>query len=196
MHACCSRIVLLEAAQNYNGLFQAIGRVHRLGQTVEQKAWYLFQNHTIQRLQEFSCTKKLLPQLAAQFRPELQDRKTAVKNRDKATGPEDDDGPDPSEFSLMDHLAYELLGDQLGVNPESSRFTMDDVHDLGDNRHKRKRANETTGSGWSAFITGSHRFRTNRPETPVSFPTEYSSSSSWTAISWVIGICWNRAKAS
>ncbi|KAF3022323.1 hypothetical protein E8E15_008695 [Penicillium rubens] len=142
-HAPGFRIVLLEAAQNYNGLFQAIGRVHRLGQTVEQKAWYLFQNHTIQRLQEFSCTKKLLPQLAAQFRPELQDRKTAVKNRDKATGPEDDDGPDPSEFSLMDHLAYELLGDQLGVNPESSRFTMDDVHDLGDNRHKRKRANET-----------------------------------------------------
>ncbi|KAJ5227963.1 hypothetical protein N7489_008671 [Penicillium chrysogenum] len=128
MHACCSRIVLLEAAQNYNGLFQAIGRVHRLGQTVEQKA---------------RCTKKLLPQLAAQFRPELQDRKTTVKNRDKATGPEDDDGPDPSEFSLMDHLAYELLGDQLGVNPETSRFTMDDVHDLGDNRHKRKRANET-----------------------------------------------------
>jgi SNF2 family DNA or RNA helicase len=33
MHANCSRIVLLEASQNYNSVFQTIGRIHRLGQT-------------------------------------------------------------------------------------------------------------------------------------------------------------------
>ena len=72
MHAECSRVVLMEAAQNYNNVFQTVGRIHRLGQTQPQKAWLLFQDHTIQRLIEHNSTRKILPQIAAQFRPWLQ----------------------------------------------------------------------------------------------------------------------------
>ncbi|KAH3002676.1 hypothetical protein KXV52_000701, partial [Aspergillus fumigatus] len=43
LHGQCSRVVLLEPPLNMNTLFQAVGRVHRLGQGVEQKAWILFQ---------------------------------------------------------------------------------------------------------------------------------------------------------
>ncbi|KAJ6118683.1 Helicase C-terminal [Penicillium samsonianum] len=39
MHGCCSRIILLEGSQNYNGVFQTVGRTHRLGQAHPQKAW-------------------------------------------------------------------------------------------------------------------------------------------------------------
>ncbi|KGO38096.1 Helicase, C-terminal [Penicillium expansum] len=72
MHAQCSRVVLMEAPQNYNSVFQTVGRIHRLGQTHPQKAWLLFQDHTIQRLMEYNSTRKILPQIAAQFRPWLQ----------------------------------------------------------------------------------------------------------------------------
>lgn len=35
-------------------------------------AWILFQDHTIQRFTEYNYTNKILPQIAAQFRPWLQ----------------------------------------------------------------------------------------------------------------------------
>ncbi|KAJ5209980.1 Helicase C-terminal [Penicillium cf. griseofulvum] len=54
-----------EAVQNYNSVFQTVGRIHRLGQTQPQKAWLLFQDHTIQRLIEHNSTRKILPQIAA-----------------------------------------------------------------------------------------------------------------------------------
>ncbi|CAG8880968.1 unnamed protein product, partial [Penicillium egyptiacum] len=42
MHAQCSRIIVMESALNHNSLFQTIGRIHRLGQRDEQRAWLLF----------------------------------------------------------------------------------------------------------------------------------------------------------
>jgi hypothetical protein len=48
---------------------QTIGRIDRLGQTEPQKAWILFQDHTIQRFMEYNSARKILPQIAAQFRP-------------------------------------------------------------------------------------------------------------------------------
>jgi hypothetical protein len=72
MHRVCSRVVLLEGSQNYNSVFQTIGRIHRLGQTVPQKAWILFQDHTVQWYVEYNCTRKILLQVAAQFRPYLE----------------------------------------------------------------------------------------------------------------------------
>jgi hypothetical protein len=78
MYAECSRLVLMEAAQNYNSVFQTVGRIHRLGQTQPQKAWLLFQDHTIQRLMEHNSTRKILPQVAAQFRPWLQTHISSV----------------------------------------------------------------------------------------------------------------------
>lgn len=77
MHGCCGRIILLEGSQNYNGVFQTVGRTHRLGQAHPQKAWLFFQDHTIQRLMEYNCTRKTLPQLAAQFYPYLQQQLAA-----------------------------------------------------------------------------------------------------------------------
>jgi SNF2 family DNA or RNA helicase len=103
MHDRCSRIVLFEGGQNYNSVFQTIGRIHRLGQREPQKAWILFQDHTVQRLIEAKSTKKILPQIAAQFRPWLEGQLkgppvltvTSAKGRDKGKGrakASDDDG--------------------------------------------------------------------------------------------------------
>ncbi|PKX99086.1 uncharacterized protein P174DRAFT_447630 [Aspergillus novofumigatus IBT 16806] len=65
LHGQCSQVVLLEPPLNMNTLFQAVGRVHRLGQGVEQKAWILFQEYSISRWIECNNMIKALPQLAA-----------------------------------------------------------------------------------------------------------------------------------
>lgn len=69
MHAECSRVVLMEGAQNYNSVFQTVGRIHRLGQTQPQEAWLLFQDHTIQRLMEHNSARKILPQIRPVHNP-------------------------------------------------------------------------------------------------------------------------------
>ena len=64
----CSRVVLLETPLNHNATIHTLGRVHRLGQTLQQRAWILFQDHTIQRYVEYNATKKMLAQLAGDYR--------------------------------------------------------------------------------------------------------------------------------
>lgn len=44
LHDHCSRVVIMEPALNLNTLFQAIGRIHRLGQMEPQWVW-IFRSH-------------------------------------------------------------------------------------------------------------------------------------------------------
>ena len=117
MHSQCSRIVLMESALNHNSLFQTIGRIHRLGQREEQRAWLLFMDHTIQRYMEFNNTTKVLPQIAAQYRPFLE--------RQVPESTEDRD-------ATIEQLANQLLSHMLGIGPDcADRLSMEDYQDLG-----------------------------------------------------------------
>jgi SNF2 family DNA or RNA helicase len=49
LHSWCTVIILVEPALNLNLETQAIGRIHRIGQTRPLKAYRLFQDHTICR---------------------------------------------------------------------------------------------------------------------------------------------------
>jgi SNF2 family DNA or RNA helicase len=136
MHSHCSRIVLFEGSQNYNGVFQTIGRIHRLGQKHPQKAWVLFQDHTVQRLIEANSTKKILPQIAAQFRPwlekQLDDEEdarftvTSSKGKDKGKGKAraNDDDTEMAEAGEE--------GDTEMVDPESTDSPAGEPQDNSD----------------------------------------------------------------
>lgn len=113
IHAHCSRIVLLEGSQNYNSVFQTIGRIHRLGQTEPQKAWVLFQDHTVQRFMEFNSTRKILPQIAAQFRPWLQSQ-VAVMPAPPPANPAD---TEMSDVDREEDLSDAEMGD-LAADPD------------------------------------------------------------------------------
>ncbi|CAG8881166.1 unnamed protein product, partial [Penicillium egyptiacum] len=117
MHAQCSRIIVMESALNHNSLFQTIGRIHRLGQRDEQRAWLLFMDHTIQRYMEFNNTTKILPQIAAQYRPFLERQVSpTVDDRDQR----------------IERLANQLLSHMLGIGADyADRLTMEDYKDLG-----------------------------------------------------------------
>ncbi|PGH03918.1 hypothetical protein GX51_03754 [Blastomyces parvus] len=48
-------------------LLQTIRRVHRLGQTKEQKIWILSQRHSFNRSEEFNFVKKMVHEIAAKM---------------------------------------------------------------------------------------------------------------------------------
>jgi hypothetical protein len=81
LHVACSRLVLLEPPQSLNTMFQAVGRVHRLGQGEPQKVWSLFQEHSIWRWWECNNVTKALPELAAQLHDLLQPRLVTARSR-------------------------------------------------------------------------------------------------------------------
>ncbi|KAJ5162548.1 Helicase C-terminal [Penicillium capsulatum] len=123
MHGNCSRIVLLEGSQNYNSVFQTVGRIHRLGQSEAQKAWIVFQDHTIQRFSEHNCTKKILPQIAAQFRPWLQTQVATLAttgSTDTPTDPSNDVDPDTEvDADLTDLDADTEMTDVDPTSPDT-----------------------------------------------------------------------------
>ncbi|OQE14420.1 hypothetical protein PENFLA_c038G03647 [Penicillium flavigenum] len=122
MHAECSRVVLIEAAQNYNRVFQTVGRIHRLGQTQPQKAWLLFQDHTIQRLMKHNSTH-----------PAHMPLSPPVEHSLNQVGFFGDDNVHASVAAVdMDCVTYGLLAEILGIAPDApSRLDMGDHHELG-----------------------------------------------------------------
>ncbi|KAJ5366985.1 hypothetical protein N7541_000926 [Penicillium brevicompactum] len=108
----CSRVVLLETPLSHNATIHTLGRVHRLGRTHQQRAWILFQDHTIQRYVEYNATKKMLAQLAGDYRLCLEEMS--------------DDN-----FSIEDR-SYKLLAQILGHHPLApDRRHMKDIPNLG-----------------------------------------------------------------
>ncbi|KAK9852617.1 hypothetical protein MYU51_007691 [Penicillium brevicompactum] len=82
---------------NHNATIQTLGRVHRLGLTRQQRTWIFFQDHTIQLSVEYNATKKMLAQLAGDYRLYLEEMS--------------DDN-----FSIEDR-SYKLLAQILGHHP-------------------------------------------------------------------------------
>lgn len=72
-----SNLVLMEPDQHINGQFQAIDRIHRIGQTQPQRVWILFMEHTINRYIDYKNFEKILPQIAGEqhqdFAPKLEE---------------------------------------------------------------------------------------------------------------------------
>ncbi|PLB43337.1 hypothetical protein P170DRAFT_481285 [Aspergillus steynii IBT 23096] len=79
LHHNCSRVVVAETPRNMNTLWQAAGRVHRLGQRHEQNVWTLRQALSIERYLDWNNTRKAIPQIAAMnMALNLQDNNTIL----------------------------------------------------------------------------------------------------------------------
>jgi hypothetical protein len=67
----------MEPDQNINGQFQAIDRIHRIGQRRPQRVWILFMEHTINQYIDHKNFEKILPQIAGEqhqkFAPKLEE---------------------------------------------------------------------------------------------------------------------------
>jgi len=68
LHRACSDIVMVEPAINANTVLQAIGRVHRLGQTKEQTIRILFVDQSFNRRVEYNQAKKMIGQRVRRLR--------------------------------------------------------------------------------------------------------------------------------
>ncbi|KAH3575054.1 hypothetical protein KXV95_007109 [Aspergillus fumigatus] len=123
LHGQCSRVVLLEPPLNMNTLFQAVGRVHRLGQGVEQKAWILFQEYSISRWIECNNVIKALPQLAASLYDLLKPLVVA------ATGDTADSADKDAQAELIQIYAEACLRQMLGQ--ALSQMGVQALDDLG-----------------------------------------------------------------
>ena len=65
LHNSCANTIMMESARNLNEGFQAIGQLHHLSQAAPQKAFILYQEHSITRYLNYFNMKKALPQIAA-----------------------------------------------------------------------------------------------------------------------------------
>ena len=112
LHACCAIVILMEPAPNFNLETQAIGRVHRIGQAQPQKAYRIFQDHTINRYMSGNNFRKMLPQLAAQFAESFSaemDRRVAADDL-----PLDTASPQPKSDAL-EEICEDYLRSLAGV---------------------------------------------------------------------------------
>jgi hypothetical protein len=113
--------MVMEAAMNVNTILQAIGRVHRLGQTKEQKIWILFAEHTFNRYIEWNNTRKMLSQLAGENAGVLASK---VREMVGKTGSDSDARRDVIEKET-ESMLMKLLGQSR------SRMGFDNWLDLG-----------------------------------------------------------------
>ncbi|KAF4242548.1 hypothetical protein CNMCM8980_000506 [Aspergillus fumigatiaffinis] len=125
LHAECSRVILLEPPLNPNTLFQAVARVHRLGQRSSQKVWSIVQEHTISRWIECNNTLKALPQFSAQLHDLLKPVVMAAQAKDDS---EDDEAADQAEAEVIQQIAVDCLRHMLGQT--ASRLNVKDLDDL------------------------------------------------------------------
>ncbi|KAL4777915.1 hypothetical protein BJX76DRAFT_363239 [Aspergillus varians] len=72
LQGACSHVVLLEPALNLNTLIQALGRIHRIGQKLKQKAFILFQDQSISRWFEYNSLRKAMADIAGQLYTKLE----------------------------------------------------------------------------------------------------------------------------
>ncbi|KAJ6110479.1 hypothetical protein N7486_002714 [Penicillium sp. IBT 16267x] len=138
----CSRLVLMESAINYNRVFHAIGRMHRLGQKEPQKIWYLFQDSTIQRWMEWRNLTKVREQIAAQnreaFEPILKHRQEKRARDGISMNAKDEREGDIED--LCDRFFRDLMGQEEGCGDRSGmgNETELDVVVKGTRHHSRR----------------------------------------------------------
>ncbi|KAJ5380671.1 uncharacterized protein N7496_003099 [Penicillium cataractarum] len=119
LHRCCHIVILIEQAPNLNLETHAIGRIHRIRQTLPQRAYRLFQEHTINRYIAGNNISKMIPKLAAQYPDYLSeelDRRMAVK------GNSGDDDDTRSRENKLSEICEDHIRDLLGVADDHPYF--------------------------------------------------------------------------
>lgn len=141
LHASCHVVILLESAPNFNLETQAIGRVHRVGQMHPQRAYRFFQDHTIGRYLHYNNFKKMMPQIAAQYRDVFEEEveNVAELNAEEADDDEDDDLD--TKGRRIDSLCEAKLRSLMGLHPKFPEYlSMKDKKEIGvDGRHVSRR---------------------------------------------------------
>ncbi|KAJ5461960.1 uncharacterized protein N7458_003512 [Penicillium daleae] len=112
LHDRCNIVILIEPAFNFNSETHAIGRVHRLGQTQPQKAYRLFQDHTINRYIVGRNISKMLPQLAAQYQGAW------TEGLDQAVADQMVDEDDEMRAQILMGICEDHLHDLMGVTTD------------------------------------------------------------------------------
>jgi SNF2 family DNA or RNA helicase len=161
LHGCCSIVILLEPAPNFNLETQAIGRVHRIGQTRPQKAYRVFQDHTINRAITGNNFRKMLPQLAAQY-PDLFDQELEARVAElEAKG----------KGKLGDHKRAELLNNICEDSVRQLAGVADDFPWMDDLLEKKNLGLEPGVDGKMATSTRpSFMDRLKNPPAPTERP--------------------------
>lgn len=72
LQGCCSDLIVVGVADNVNAMMQVIGRIHRLGQTREQRVWVLTLARSYDNILQHNQTTKMLQQVAGEANLELQ----------------------------------------------------------------------------------------------------------------------------
>lgn len=123
LHHHCSRVVVMETPKNLNTLWQACGRVHRIGQGAQQKVWILSQRQSIEAYLEWNNSRKAVPQVAAEAQTALRPRLDAavaseLSKAEKSQGELDADPvravTTACEQRVLEEAAAELLQGMLG----------------------------------------------------------------------------------
>ncbi|RHZ60685.1 uncharacterized protein CDV56_103297 [Aspergillus thermomutatus] len=179
----------MEPPLNINTLFQVVGQAHRLGQQHLQKAWILFQEHSISRWIECNNVIKALPQLAAQLhdllKPLVLAARTATRPADTGDTNESTEESDANdaEAQVIQQHAEDCLRRMLGQR--ASRLGVSDLDDLGllqrdvdrtkarmtrKGRPLRKRQQEASPSEGPARRKRAKKPTTAEKSTPVEYP--------------------------
>ncbi|KAF9893927.1 hypothetical protein FE257_008898 [Aspergillus nanangensis] len=127
----CSNMIIAESPENLNTIFQAIGRIHRLGQQQPQRVWVLFQEHTIDRYAWFNNTRKALPAVSATLqhiiKPALSEHR--ARNDDEMEVDTTQADRKGAERKLMERIADGHL--QAALGQVRSRMDSGNPKDLG-----------------------------------------------------------------
>ena len=176
LHAACHDVVMLQPAINANTVLQAIGRVHRLGQTHVQDIHILFSDHTFDRFVEMRQATKMIAQIEGQGRsafPEL-----ASINAQEDSDTERDIKVSDKVHDVASSLYQQMLGQRR------SRLGWTDPAKLYDpGEENRTRSNRRVPRHAAAPIPSSpqHPRGKSPPTTPDNrdpAPSQYGSTSS------------------
>lgn len=92
--------------------------MHRVGQRFPQRAYRLFQDHTVCRYLHYNNFKKVMPQIVAQYRDELQD----LVDKRLEGADEQLEGNELENFMAftINKVCETKLNQMMGLNPSSS----------------------------------------------------------------------------
>jgi hypothetical protein len=129
LHGSCSDMVMVEVAMSANTVLQAIGRIHRLGQSNEQRVWILSGTNTFDRFVEYNQAKKMIGQIIGMGH-------SAFADLDLSRDSCEENETESSVTAVLINRADVFLQQMLGQS--STRLNWEDNHDTGVSEEKRK----------------------------------------------------------
>lgn len=122
----CHNVVLLEPALSLNSTLQAIGRMHRLGQSKRQRVWILSGANTFDRYIEYKQSEKFLDRLVGQGHAVF---KELNRDQDGTTASDESESKSGVKEAIIER-ADEIIQQMFG-QPESRRSFGGDWRDIG-----------------------------------------------------------------